>query len=83
YDREEYFADRGVYRSLDDLPFPKVNTVDELFGQLRSPKEYDDTEFMKEYCAYDHADAAKDLCRRFIFGTPCDSIEERDVPNNG
>lgn len=83
YDREEYFADRGVYRSLDDLPFPKVETVDELFTELRLEKNYDDTAFLKEYCAYDHADGAKDLCRRFIFGTPSSRIEEREIAHNG
>ena len=83
YDKEEYFADRGVYRSLDDLPFPQVNTVDELFTELRREKQYDDTAFLQEYCAYDHPNAAKDLCARFIFGTPASTIEEREVPNNG
>lgn len=83
YDKEEYFADRGVYRSLDDLPFPQVNTVDELFRELRKEKNYDDTAFLQEYCAYDHPNAAKDLCARWIFGTPARTIEERDVPNNG
>ncbi len=83
YDKDEYFADRGVYRPLEDLPFPKVTTVDELFRELRCEKGYDDTEFIKEYCSYDHPDAAKALCRRFIFGESSPIIEEREIPNNG
>ena len=83
YDKEEYFADRGVYRPLEDLPFPKVNTVDELMEEVRSPKQYDDTAFLKEYCGYDTPNATKDLCARFIFGKSSASLEERDMPNNG
>ncbi len=83
YDREEYFADRGVYRSLDTLPFPKVTTVDELFLELRSTKNYDDSAFLKEYCSYDHPDAAKDLCRLLIFGKSSSKMDEREIVHNG
>ncbi len=83
YDEEEYFADRGLYRPLSSLPFPNVKTADALFEKLRSPKNYDDTEFIKEYCAYDRADASKSLCDRVILGKNSDAVEERDIPNNG
>ena len=83
YDEEEYFADRGLYRPLSSLPFPSVKTADALFEELRSPKNYDDTEFIKEYCAYDRADASKALCDRVILGKSSDAVEERDIPNNG
>lgn len=83
YDEEEYFADRGLYRPLSSLPFPSVKTVDELFNELRSPKNYDDTEFLKEYCTYDCADAAKALCDRVVLGKKSEILKEKDVPNNG
>ena len=83
YDEEEYFADRGLYRPLSSLPFPSVKTVDELFAELRSPKNYDDTAFLKEYCPYDRADAAKALCDRVILGKSSEAMEEREVPHNG
>ncbi len=83
YDEEEYFADRGLYRPLSSLPFPSVKTVDELFNELRSPKAYDDTEFINEYCKYDCENAAKLLCDRVILGRETPAIEEREMPNNG
>lgn len=82
YDEEEYFSDRGLYRPLSSLPFPSVKTVDALFKELRTPKNYDDTEFLREYCTYDSADAAKKLCEHVILNMP-NGIEERDVPTNG
>lgn len=83
YDEEEYFADRGVYKPLSELPFPKVKTVEELLREIRSPKEYDDTEFLKEYCSYDCADATGKLLDYVLFGELSDNIEVRDMPNNG
>lgn len=83
YDEEEYFADRGLYRPLSSLPFPSVKTVDELFKELRSPKNYDDTEFLKEYCTYDCPNASKVLCEKLIFGKDSKLFEEREIPNNG
>lgn len=82
YDEEEYFADRGLYRPLSSLPFPNTKTVDELFRELRTPKQYDDTAFLKEYCPYDSADAAAKLCARVIFNEQ-NGMEERAVPHNG
>lgn len=83
YDEEEYFADRGLYRPLSSLPFPSVKTVDALFCELRSPKNYDDTEFLQEYCTYDCANAAKVLCDKIVFGKDSDLLEEREIPDNG
>lgn len=83
YDEEEYFADRGLYRPLSSLPFPSVKTVDELFAELRSPKNYDDSDFMKEYCNYDCPESAVALCDRVILGKTSDVIEECEMMNNG
>lgn len=83
YDEEEYFADRGLYRPLSSLPFPSVKTVDALFEELRSPKNYDDNDFLKEYCTYDCANASKVLCDKVILGKDSDLLEEREIPNNG
>lgn len=82
YDEEEYFADRGLYRPLSSLPFPSVKTVDALFDALRSPKDYDDTAFLQEYCPYDSADAAEKLCARVILNEDC-GMEEREISANG
>lgn len=82
YDEDEYFADRGLYRPLSSLPFPKVKTVDALFEELHSPKNYDDTEFLKEYCTFDCANAGKVLCDRVFLGKTSKLIIERDMPDN-
>ncbi len=83
YDEAEYFADRGLYRPLSALPFPSVKTVDGLVEAVRAPKSYDDTAFLREYCTYDNAEAAAQLCARVILNEPSSAIEERDMPSNG
>lgn len=47
YDKEEYFRDRGVYVSLDEFPFPQATTIDELIEAINNPKDYEDSEFIK------------------------------------
>lgn len=83
YDEEEYFADRGVYAPFSALPFPNVKTVDDLLKEIRSPKNYDDSAFMQEYCAYDNADATKAILDLVFKGKVSDKIELADIPNNG
>lgn len=82
YDEEEYFADRGVYKSIDELPFPKVKTVEELISEMRSPKQYDDTEFLKEYCAYDCAQATKIILDLVLNSKESDKLQLEKIPNN-
>ena len=60
YDLEEYIIGRGMYLNINDLPFPKVKTIEELFSELDNPViPYD--EFIKEYCNYDSKDNSKKL----------------------
>ncbi len=61
YDFNDYMKNRGVYIKLDDLPFPKVSTVSELYDELNANKNYDDREFLKKYNTYDCYDAPKKL----------------------
>lgn len=82
YDEEEYFADRGVYKSINELPFPKVKTVEELISELRSKKQYDDTEFLKEYCAYDCEEASKIILDLILNSKQSDKIQTEKIPNN-
>ena len=66
YDEEDYLSYRGFYLPLEDLPFPKVQNVDDLISQLNSPKDYDDSDFIAEFCAYDNPDACENICRRIF-----------------
>lgn len=83
YDKEEYTADRGFYFSMDELPFPQVNTVDELLQCMNQPKSYDDTAFLKEFCAYEHVGVTNAVLRRVLFEEKSPLIREEKVPDNG
>ena len=62
YDEEDYCSYRGFYFAMDELPFPKVQTIDELVRELNAPKDYDDCEFLDRFCTYDNPDAVKNIC---------------------
>lgn len=81
YDLEEYEAERGFYFSLSELPFPQVRSVEGLFEEICSGKQYDDTAFLERFCAYDSGDATAKLCRHVFFGEKC--LKEECVPDNG
>ncbi len=66
YDEEDYLSYRGFYFPLEDLPFPKVQNVDDLIAEMNSPKEYDDTEFIKMFCSYDSINASQNICRHIF-----------------
>lgn len=68
YDEEDYISYRGFYLDLDELPFPKVQTVDDLIIELNSQKDYDDSEFLKKFCTYDNSNATKNICKTIFNG---------------
>ena len=68
YDEEAYTEERGMYVSLDELPFPKVRTVEELYAELSRPKEYDDSEFIRRYCTYERPDATERILAHVLEG---------------
>lgn len=83
FDQEDYFADRGVYKPLSELPFPNVKTLDELLKEARSPKNYDDSAFLEEYCSYDCVDASKKILDFVLFGKQADKVKVVDIKDNG
>lgn len=74
YDKDEYLADRGMYLSLDELPFPIVETTDELCKMLaresyRIPEEgY--AAFHDRFLNYDTANNAKDVLGLLLGSVP-------------
>lgn len=82
FDKEDYLADRGMYMSMEELPFPQVRNADELLAELRSGKNYDDTEFMDRFCKYDNEAASQKLCDYVILGQDT-GLEIQKIPNNG
>ena len=83
YDKEEYTAERGFYFPLEELPFPQTDTVDGLLACLNAPKSYDDTEFLKKFCAYEHKDITKAIVKKLMTGKDSLLIKKRTVPDNG
>lgn len=82
YDEEEYLKDRGLYINLEELPFKKVSSIEELIVQMNLPKQYDDKEFLKTYCQYDNMNAAEKLCSHIILGKE-EPLEYKEIPING
>ena len=61
YDREVYMQNHGMYLDFESLPFNKVDDYDQLKKCLNVIKDYDDSDFIKEYCTYDNPESAKKL----------------------
>lgn len=81
YDQKEYLKNRGLYFSLDEIPFPKVCTYDEMAGELNTVKSYDDRIFLQRFCTYDCPDAAKKLLDVVVDGKAV--CETECVAHNG
>lgn len=79
-DAEEYERERGLYRSVDDLPFPVARDADGLAAELaRDPERgYDDAAFVDEFCAHDSAGNTASLCRLALLGEE-DGVELRTL----
>ncbi len=82
YDEEDYEASRGFYLPLSSLPFPQAKRVDELISYMLADKNYDETEFLKEYCSYDRPDATKAICRKLLLHEDM-GIKTCKLPDNG
>ncbi len=83
YDKETYLNEHGVYFSMDELPFPQVNTVEGVLRELNTPKAYEEQAFLDKFCSYENAKATEALCAKLVFGTNSELFEERSLPDNG
>lgn len=81
YDEKQYLEDRGLYLDFKKLPFPKVTDTDSLIKELNSKKEYDDKEFLKQFCNYDNINASKRICEYVILNNNV-NIETRSLEKN-
>lgn len=82
YDKADYLENRGMYLQLEELPFPKVYSVETLIGELRSRENCDLTGFLEEFCPYDNDRASQAICDKIILGIDTGIVEEL-MPNNG
>lgn len=81
YDESQYVKERGLYMMPEEMCFPVVRNTEELYREMVSPKNYDDTEFRKYCCTYDAPDAAERICRHVILGENC--CAEEKLQGNG
>ena len=82
-DEEKYFDNKGINMDFSDLPFPKVQNIEELIKEIRSPKNYDDTNFLKQFCAYECKDATKKVLDLIFTGKHSEGMKFIKMPNNG
>lgn len=81
YDEDEYLKERGLYFDYNKLPFTKVRNTSELVNALNTPKDYDETEFINEFCKYDSELVTTKICEKFILKKENDLIIE-EVQDN-
>ena len=81
YDKEEYLIQRGMYFSIDELPFPQVFDAESLVKEIRSDKKYDDSEFLRKYNGFDNPLASQRLCDFVVFGEN-KGLEVKKIPDN-
>ena len=81
YDREDYLSSRGVYRELESLPFPIVETMAEVLDEIKKVKDYDDTDAIKEFCPYDDKNASARILERVLFNKKT-CISEGQIADN-
>lgn len=82
YDKEDYLRERGMYIDINILPFPQVRTIDELIRELRTPKQYDDNDFLKKFCPWESPNVSQRLCDYIILGQET-GLYIQKIPNNG
>lgn len=76
YDFQEYMDKRGTYLSWDQLPYPVVSNVNDLYQEITMPKDYDDQEFYDTYCKYETPEATKNICKTVFLNQPmCEEFE--------
>lgn len=75
YDKEKYYKSISTYFKLDELPFPIVETADELMVELNSEKMINyPSEFIHKYISLENQNTAKEVCG-YIFKQEVPSFE--------
>lgn len=82
YDEDEYFANRGVYIHLDELPFCKVNTVEKLIEEINNPYIEDRTEYLAQFSPYECGNISEKICNQIILKKESDLLLEQPQYNS-
>ena len=62
-DYRDYLKHQGLYIDVEQLPFDKAYSPQDIIDALNRGKTYDDTEIFEKICSYDSKDNAKKLCQ--------------------
>ena len=81
YDKEHYLKTRGVYESLQNLPFDEVFNIEDLLSSLRNIRCCEYKDFIDKYCNYEKSTATIDLCKYFILNQK-NVVKELEIPSN-
>lgn len=79
YDYDEYLENRGVYIDINDLPFDKVQTIQQLAQYINNftpHKRRYDKQTANKFWRYDSPDNASKLCR-LVFDSDNNGIKQR------
>lgn len=69
YDKEDYLDKRGVYIPFEELPFPIVESVEEVVNEMNAESEGVSKEFLDEYCPNGSVNQCCDLFEMMVNGT--------------
>lgn len=76
YDKEEYLNSRGLYMPFEELPFPIVETVEDVVKQFDEPLNVDEN-FINKYCPNGSKDACEKLFELMVTGkSDCYKLEK-------
>lgn len=80
YDEKEYFKERGVYIEMSELPFPRLETPEQIIVELHNNGNkkcdgYD--EFVSIFCPFDEGGCADKLLHKILLNEDNGIIEER------
>lgn len=67
YDKEKYLSSRGVYIPFESLPFPIVETVDDVVREMNTPATVD-AGFVNEYCPNGYINSCELLFELMVTG---------------
>ena len=81
YDMEEYCSYRGLYYSIEEFPFPRVNTVQKLVETLNKNNSLDYSDFIEKFCTFDSIDATSKLLNLIFDSNKKDIIVKKSLGN--
>ena len=82
YDEEKYLNNRGLYESLDNLPFPRVYTVENLLDEINNKEIVNYSSFLEKFCNYDRVDIPRKICSKIILRQE-NNLKIINMPQNG